>query len=275
MRTWGEKSSPGSSWHSLFKENHAHDPPRLSICSRRARPRSIIPAESKLRQSSRTLRWGRVERSSSFGVQGDQEGKWPHFARGSTVQQAHLWCGYQRRKKGTKGNAGGRKLPYSSTPSFKPAGHTHTQGQQSVRPGCTACASSLSAAAPGARGSPAAEPRRRSAGRTAAAGRGGGGDSLPWAAQRARAEAEGGCCRASSWAGAPSRRGPAPGGLAARPSSPGGGSQWRTGAAASDRRRRGCPRRAHAAFRVPLRLPPLRCARGSPGTCQALLFFNS
>jgi hypothetical protein len=93
--------------------------------------------------------------------------------------------------------------------------------------------------------------------------------SLPWAAQRARVEARGGGHRASSWAGVPSRSGQGPVG------GPGRSSQWRTGAAASNRGHQGCSRRVHAASPVPLSLLLfLFCAQRPPRTCQEPLFFN-
>lgn len=164
-----------------------------------------------------------------------------------------------------------------SQPSKPPGAGTRKNNKACVQAAQPALPAAGPSSHPGARRSPAAEPGRRSADRTARARVGGRGHApLPWAAQRATAETGGCGRRAVSWAGAPSRCRRGPGGTAARASSPGGGSQWRTEAAASDRGRRGCSRLAHAAVPVPLRLLPfLFCAGGPPGTCQALPFFNS
>lgn len=107
-------------------------------------------------------------------------------------------------KRAQRVKAGGSKLPYS-TPSLKTAGNMHTQGQQSVRRGCAASASSGRTNP----GRAAHSQRSEGAGARPRAGPPGqgAGAPLPSAAQRARAEAGGGVRRASSWAVAPSRRG--------------------------------------------------------------------
>lgn len=95
-------------------------------------------------------------------------------------------------KRAQRVQAGESKLPCSSTPSLKTSGNTHTQGQQSLHPGCTAGASSRRAIAP--RGaplrSPAAKPGHRSthAGRTARARGGEGGGTLPYLEQHKEPE---------------------------------------------------------------------------------------
>lgn len=172
----------------------------------------------------------------------------------------------------------GANFPYSSPcrpPSSRPPG---TRTRKDNKACAQAARQPLPAAGPsrpGARRSPLQSEGAGARMPPGPLGRRGGGAPLPWTAQRARAEAEGGGRRVFPWTGAPSLRGLGFGGTVAPADSPGGGSQWRTGAAASDPGRRGCSWRAHAAFPVPLRLLPfLLCARGPPRTCQALPFFN-
>lgn len=98
--------------------------------------RCIIPAEGKLRQSRSTVCWGRAKRLSGTGVQyvatrRESELILPKEALSKKPTSDVDTSGGERAQ---RVKTGGSELPYSSTPSLKITGNTHTRGQQSVRP---------------------------------------------------------------------------------------------------------------------------------------------
>lgn len=116
------------------KKNHAYNPPpSIPLAARELR--CIIPAEGKLRQSRSTVYWGRAKRLGSTGAQYVETRRESELIlpKEALPKKPTSDVDTSGGKRAQRVKAGGSELPYSSTPSLKITGNTHTQGQQSVR----------------------------------------------------------------------------------------------------------------------------------------------